>query len=432
MLLGPVKTSADRKREPTATVVAPGRGSGTLRLFTRQPILNTQQKVYGYDLLFGARVPVASDGAALPPALTEWAATGDDICLDDLRRLCESRKAFVTLTRDEIVGGRAEVFPKDIAVIGIDASVEPEEEVLALLRKLRQEGYLLCLDQVVSCERISPFLGTIHFAKVDLSLTSRGEQTELVKYLMCQAVCAVAARVETREQFQEALAMGFLYFQGFFFAQPALVRRGELSATKVNHMRLIQAVHRNPLDLTALQGVIRYEPAFSFRLLRYLNSPYFGFRHEVNSVPHAINLLGEDAIRRWATTVAVTVLASDQPEEMTLMALRRAVFCEQLASTVGLDRDQLFLVGLLSLMDALLGRPMHEVLEQIPVGEAIRTTLLRRNTPMAAVLTLVEAYDGAAWPQVLELGTAMGINETTMLRAYLTALATSREIARCT
>jgi c-di-GMP-related signal transduction protein len=201
------------------------------------------------------------------------------------------------------------------------------------------------------------------------------------------------------------MAEGFTHFQGFFFCEPEILSSADVPAFKRNCVRFMAELHRPELDFDKLEVIIKQEVALAVKLLRYLNSAGFGWRHEITSIKHALRVLGERAARKWCSLMALTVLGEDKPAQMVITSLVRAQFAEQVGREAGLgSRDvDLFLIGMLSTLDGLLGRPMAEALSHIPVSSEIRDTLLGRRTSLSAVWSLVLCYERAEWDRLKEL-----------------------------
>jgi EAL and modified HD-GYP domain-containing signal transduction protein len=169
---------------------------------------------------------------------------------------------------------------------------------------------------------------------------------------------------------------------------------------------------RPELNFDTLEGVIKQEVALAVKLLRYLNSAGFGWRHEIRSISHALRVLGERATRKWCSLMALTVLGEDKPAELVVTSLVRAQFAEQVGLEAGMGgrAPDFFLVGMLSTLDTLLGRPMDEALDRMPLPQEVRDTLLGRTTSMSPVWKLVLAYERAQWDQLKELGAAADVS----------------------
>jgi len=199
--------------------------------------------------------------------------------------------------------------------------------------------------------------GSVDFIKVDLERTTAAERAELVKRYGNPHCQMLAEKVETREQFEASLKAGFAYFQGYFFRRPEVLKAREIPTNQLNYLRMLQAVSREEIDIRELEGIIKTEASVLYRLLRYLNSPLFGMRNEIHSIRHALAILGEREIRRWIRAVALVSAGQQKTSNLVLSALVRAYFCEQLARKLLRMQSDLFLVGMVSMMDAILDCP---------------------------------------------------------------------------
>lgn len=406
--------------------------SAAVKLVARQPIFDRTQKVYGYELLFRPDAEVNACADASPDATMEL--IGDSLMLHDLEALSNHARAFVNMPRASLLAGHAQLLPKQTTVLEILETVEPDAAVMCTLGALRRAGYTLALDDVTDRERVAAFAGVAQMAKVDLSLTTAMKQQSLLPVLRRHGMTALAEKVETKAQFRAALAAGFQLFQGFFFARPEVMEHHDYPAATSHHLRLLQIVQESPLDIAALEKVIEQEPAFAYKLLRYLNSAQFALRHTIQSIRHAISLLGENEVRRWASMMALTLLAAGQPPEIVLTSLRRGAMCEHLAGSgaVQIEPGKLFLGGLFSTLDAILDRPREEVVRQLPLDRELEQALLGSGSVLGTTLRLVEAYDRADWRQVQDAGAALRLEDAQLLAAYRGGLQRSQDIvAHC-
>jgi EAL and modified HD-GYP domain-containing signal transduction protein len=186
----------------------------------------------------------------------------------------------------------------------------------------------------------------------------------------------LAEKVETREEFIAAKKAGFLYFQGYFFRRPETLTAHEIPANRINYLRMLTEVSKPELDVRAIENVVKGEASLCYRLLRYLNSAAFGFSNEIHSVRHALAILGEREVRRWIRLVATLGAGQSKTSALVLSALVRARFCELLSPKIPHGDSDLFLMGLLSLMDAILEIPMSQVLDNVPIDQETKAVLL--------------------------------------------------------
>ena len=369
------------------------------RFLARQPIFNWRRVVYGYELLFRSGLDnffSHTDGDAAS------ASTADTMILFGIERLTEGKRAFLNCTREFLVRDYAMLLPKDRVVIEILESVKLDEELLAACRRLKAQGYLLALDDFKDSPEWEPLISLADFIKVDLLATPPEEQARLAKKFASDKLRLVAEKVETHEDFKRTLDCGYSYFQGYFFSRPEVLRRHDIPPNKLNYLRLLQAANQADMDIQSVAERVKAEASISYRLLRYLNSSAFFLASEVHSIPHALSLLGERGIRRWVSLVAVACMADDKPQELVMLPLIRARFCELLAPRAGLGNvsNDLFLLGLLSAIDAILDMTMADILNELKIRSDIRDALLGTKNGLRDVFDVALLYEMARWEEL--------------------------------
>jgi EAL and modified HD-GYP domain-containing signal transduction protein len=376
----------------------------------RQPVLDRRQQVYGYELLFRSGLENAFHAANQDQASFEMLHTA--LLGFGLDALLGDKPGFVNASREVLLQEFYLVLPKEQSIIELVGSVEPDVEVVQACRALKQAGYRLSLDGYVRRPEMAPLAELADVLKVDFLRTPQEERRAVVREFLPRKLQLVATRLETRAQFTAALQEGFTHFQGHFFCEPEVLAASDVPAFKRNCVRFMAELHRPELDFDRLDVIIRQEVALAVKLLRYLNSAGFGWRHEVSSIKHALRVLGERAARKWCSLMALTVLGNDRPSPLVVTSLLRAQFAEQVALEAGLGSRSadFFLTGMLSALDGLLGRPMEEALSHIPVSQEIRDTLVGRPTSLSPIWELVLAYERAQWDQLRVLGDAADVS----------------------
>lgn len=406
--------------------VAPARASAqALRYVARQPIFDRREQVFGYELLFRDGLENAFHGDADQASR----ATLDRSLLMGLDVLCDGRRAFVNCTRDTLLQGLVTLLPPTVAVVEILESVPADAEVLAACRRLKEAGYKLALDDYVPDHRRDAFTEIADIIKVEMQLTTPQQRAELMKRFGPWRCRMLAEKVETRAEFLHARDLGFCYFQGFFFRRPEIVSTRDVPANRLNYLRMLQEVSRRELDLPAIEALVKAEAAVCYRLLRYLNSTAFGFRSEIHSVRHALTILGERDLRRWVRLVATVGAGQDKTTDLVLAALVRGRFAELLAPSVPHGESDLFLMGLLSLIDAMLDMPMKDVLERISLDHATKDVLLGQPSVLSPVFQLILCYEGGDWDAVGKLTRQLGLDADVVADHYWEAQQWARELS---
>lgn len=274
-----------------------------------------------------------------------------------------------------------------------------------------------------------PLTDLADIIKVDLRRISLDEAAAMVKRYGPWRCRMLAEKVETREEFIAAKQAGFLYFQGYFFRRPETLHTHEIPANQLHYMRMWEAVAKPELDVREVENVIKSEASLCYRLLRYLNSPAFGFGTEIHSVRHALAILGEREIRRWVRLVATLGAGQGKSSELVLSALVRARFCELLSPRIPHGQSDLFLLGLLSLMDAILEVPMARVLESVPVDHETTRVLLGGESRLRKFYQLMLAQESGEWQAAGELARQLHLSESEVAEKYWEAVRWAQQVS---
>jgi c-di-GMP-related signal transduction protein len=390
------------------------------RFIARQPIFDKRLQVFAYELLFRG----GPENYFQPYRNASSSVIADSITLFDLQNLTGHARAFVNVDELALRLGAAKLLPPDSIVVEILETVNPTEEVVGICRGLRTAGYTLALDDFVDQPKMAPLVELAQFLKVDFRLLdARGRKQLATKYAGGKA-SLLAEKVETEQELAEARQLGFSYFQGYFFCKPSMIETREIPGDKLLQLELLNAVAAPELDYAAIEQLMKREPSLLYRLLRYLNSPLLGLRAEIQSVRHALSVLGEDEFRRWVSVFAVVAMSAGKPPELVRTALTRAYFCEDFSCAVGMNakKSSLFLMGLLSITDALLDKPIGEVLRALPVAQEVKTALNGGKNRFRDVYDLLLSLERAEWSQLSGHVERLGCNEDTIPGSYESAL----------
>lgn len=399
--------------------------SPQLRYVARQPILGLDETVFGYELLFRDGV---EDYFRNPDAEAASRGTLDTSLLMGLDVLCDGRRAFINCTRDVLLKDYITLLPPAQAAVEILESVPVDDLVVAACQRLKEAGYVIALDDFTVSDPREPLTSVADIIKVDVRTTSVEDCAAMVKRYTPKRCRMLAEKVETQEEFLTAKKAGFIYFQGYFFRRPELMQAREIPANRINYLRLLQAISRPELEPRELEDAIKGEASLCYRLLRYLNSAAFGFRTEIKSIRHALAILGEREVRRWLRLVATLSAGQNKPSDLVLSALVRARFCELLAPKVKHGESDLFLVGLLSLMDAILEMPMGVVLEGISLDSETKAVLLGNPSLLSPVYQLMLAQEGGDWQAVANANSSLHLPESFVADCQWKAMQWAREV----
>ncbi len=389
----------------------------------RQPIFTTQQTVYAYELLFRS-------GAAnvFPDVDANHASArviADSLFTLGLQTLTGGRRAFVNMTRDLLVGDYGLLLPKDETAIEVLEGVAPDAKVIEACGRLKEAGHLIVLDDFTETPETAPLVALADMIKVDFLATRKEQRRALVKRYAPRGIRLLAEKVETQEAFQEAVNLGYTYFQGYFFAKPAVLQAKSVPEFRLTYLTLLQEVVKQDMDFRKVAGIIVRDVTLSYKLLRYINSAFFGLRRAISSISEAVGLLGERELRCWASLLSLASLGANKPAELVVEAALRARFCECLATDTGLEhsREELFLLGMFSLLDAILDRPLDVLLQELPIPSAVKTALLGEASPLRDVLDCVLTYVKGDWDHLSERMDKLGLGEEEVPARYREAVA---------
>ncbi len=390
----------------------------------RQPIFDRSRDLVAYELLFRADgIRNEFNGADAGRATTEVIAnTLLSIGWENI--LC-GKRAFINFDRSALMGGLHSALPRESTVLEILESVTPDEELVAACQELNRQGYAFALDDYVDDPRYEPLLQIAKVIKVDIRTTSREEQERLLRTYKPRGLALLAEKVETHEEFDWSWRAGYDFFQGYFFTQPILVRGKQIPAAKIACLNLLAEMQHPDLDFDRLQAMISGDVALSYKLLRYANSPLFAGYSEIRTVKQALVILGEANIRQWVVLAALPAMAPNKLGELITHSLVRAAFCERVARAANVSEYKLgFLMGLFSLLDALMDMPLEEALHQVSVVPAITRPLLgisQEHEAFGNVFELVRRYEAGDWAGVAGAASRLKIGVSAISQAYAEA-----------
>jgi len=380
-----------------APVLCPGSGlssfSDGLRYVARQPILDLRGRLHGYELLFrnGPELGFRGDGDLATRTML------DNSVIFGLEKLAGGVTAFVNCTRESLTGDLVDVLPPGMTVLEILETIEPTPDLVKVCRRLKAAGYRVALDDFTWMPGIEPLVELADYIKVDFIQTGAKERKKLLEKLSSYAVALVAEKVETHDEFQMARAEGFTLIQGYYFCRPVLLKNRNVPANRLSHIEILRLLHEDSIDLRKVTRLVKRDASLTYRLLRLINSPLCAVRREVCSVQGALIAVGEDVFRRIATLAITSEISASQPVEVLRMAFVRGRFCELAARLSGLNSTEQYLLGLLSLVPAMLRLPMEELAPTLALREEIRQALTGADLPESSLLSWLVRHENADW-----------------------------------
>lgn len=399
----------------------------------RQPIFDRNKSVAGYELLHRGSEKLneysETDGeyASARVITAAFLTMGQDW-------LTGGKPAFINFPADLLISGVAYLLPKDQLVVEIPETVAPTTEIVNACSLLKTKGYKLALDDYVLNPAFDTLAAMADYVKVDFRQSSFAEQCRVLKMHKGKNIQFVAEKVETEEEFVKASEAGYSLFQGYFFSRPVILNQTALLAGKLGYIRLMQAINASNPDFRAIISAIESDVTLSLEAIRLSNSAVYGRRQKISSIRQAVVVLGLEGVRRWIYLSSLRRLGMGKPDALVSTSVIRSRFMEQLAEALGqrLKRPEYSMLGLFSLLDALTGCPLDELLQPLNIDEDIKHILLGGNTetPIGAAFSMMLAYERGEWEKAGSLAKSLCLALDTVAYAYVSSLKWYHEFLR--
>jgi len=398
----------------------------------RQPIFDINHKIYGYELLFRKSFDNHSAES------NDDSATADVLVNSflnfDLGELTNHTFCFINFTENLLLNGTPENFPPSKLVIEILETVYPTEEIISACQKYKALGYKIALDdyqlniQDKNSFKILPFVDLI---KVDFRTTGKQIRKQMLILKDFFSIQFLAEKIETEEEYLEACAEGFDYFQGYYFQKPVVLSRKDIPTFFHNYMLLIEETKKPEPDIDYLTRIIESDLSFSFKLLKLINNHYRR-NFKIESIKQAIMILGLKEFRRWLYILSIRDASGQKDpiiENLIHNSLIRGKFCETIAKKIKLREEpaSYFLTGLFSLIDEILQTPMTTLVKTLPLKDEIIDALLGKENQFYFVLTLIIAIEKTNLDQISKLAEKMNIADKAITESYLEAIKWSNQ-----
>jgi EAL and modified HD-GYP domain-containing signal transduction protein len=426
-LPGKNNSRSDASQTNAATTARP---ADTEIFIGRQPILNSDQKLFAYELLFrsSAQAGVAgvTDGVQATSRLVINTFNNFGV-----ERVLGDKKAFINVSAPLLESDLLELLPADKVVLEILEDVPPTAEAVSRCQALKARGYQFALDDFIYKRELEPFLAVASYIKFDLralGISGLGEQLRLVRG---RGISFVAEKVETRGEFDSCRALLINYYQGYYFAKPETLRMKRMDPSTQQLMHLFSLVSANA-EPQVIDANFRQNVALSYNLLRYINSVGFGLMHKVDTIKHALVVLGYAKLARWLTLLMFSSSGSNPaPQALFRTALIRARLTELLGKRrlPVAEHDHLFMCGMFSLLDAMLDTPLVETLKNLSLPEKVSSALLSGQGPYAPYLALSCACEEGDPAQLQSLAAPLGFRLDDLSHLQIEAMGWAEEVA---
>lgn len=381
----------------------------------KQPILDSLLNVVGYELLFRDSMNNFYPNIC-PDKATKKLIDGAFLSGDFHQELGPS-KAFINFTEKAIIQNDPLLLDPKVLTVELLETCQPTPELLSACEQLHKKGYTIALDDFIFSHDWSSFLPFVDIIKIDVQHIDDDSLLNLFFALKkFPNILLLAEKVDSFEQYHKYLAMGFRYFQGYFFAKPQISQKKVLSAKQTVILQLISEISSKDYDLNDLAKHFNSDVELTCRLLNYVNSSRFSRKCKISTIKQGLASLGTSEISKFIHTLFILEMGNEKPDELSRMALFRASLCEQVAVRAGhANAETAFLTGMISVLDAMFDKPIKDVLSSMPVTPAITDALLGKPGHLQNYLRLAIAYEKGQWSLVTKIAVHYGISRDVLI-----------------
>lgn len=392
--------------------------------FARQPIFTREMAVFGFELLYRHSAEAESAQYSDEELATLNVAAGASIT--PLSEHDAGKAIVMNFTRHSVLEGVPLTFQGQPVVIKTEEPERLDGVYLLALQSLKAAGLRLALDAYTGRAALEPLYELADILVVDVLDKKPRALEELVRKARFYRFPLLATRVEDRRHFKLAKDMGFLYFQGFFFQEPEIVPGRTLTSNETSRLHIFRHLERDEPEFDTLAEIVRTDVSISYRLLAYLNSAAFCFPESIHSIKQAIIILGWTRVRNWLKVIILTDLApSTKTSELPYLSAVRGRFLESLAQLAGSgnpEPSELFLLGLFSLLDAMLDLPMAEIVGKLPLPAPLAAALHGDNPELTRWLEIALCFENGDWERLDSLCRTLALDTFHVARTYYDAL----------
>ncbi|WP_243431884.1 EAL and HDOD domain-containing protein [Aliamphritea spongicola] len=374
-------------------------GQSSQVLMARQPVFNKNQDVEAYGLLY------RTEDGMLPAEFTDEKATSS-VILNSYAVVTtedgENRRLpfYIKLTEAMLLSGAIPALPKEHFVFELLREDGASKELIKKAKELKQQGYRLALTHYNGDKEQTALLDAVTVVKIDIQKHSTEQLKKLIQFVRPYHVDLLADKVENQDDFRRCLELGFKLFQGFFLCKPVDIKGKALGSSRAIVMQLLAELDNPNASADSVEQIVINDPNMTYKILRLVNSAAFSTPKEIESLSHAIALIGMNQVKKWATLFLLSG-QSGKPAELTRMMLIRGRMCELLAEMLNYEAPiNFFMVGLLSQLDAMMDMDLGYLMDQVPLRDDIKRAILTRENQMGAVLEEVASYERGEWDSI--------------------------------
>lgn len=370
----------------------------------KQPIYNNDLGIFGYEMLFrDSNANVADLSKITDDSATS--VTIQNVFVEmGLEKLVGSHYAFINLTEQFLLAEDSIPFSPEQVVIEVLEDVVVGPELIKAVKRLKEEGFVIALDDYIYSPSHKPLIDIVDIVKIDIMQLSKEELVEHVKILKKYNVRLLAEKIENLDEFDFCVGLGFDYYQGYFLAEPRIIKGEGLPNNKLGILSLLAIIHNPESEIDEISDEISRDVTTSYKILKLVNSAFFNLSRRIDSVKDVVVIMGRNKLSSWASVMALAGM-DDRPPEMIRMALVRAKMCELMAKVKGRKSlDGYFTVGLFSALDVLMERELSELIQPLPLSDDVVEALLHKKGEKGEILSCALACETADFDYINNVG----------------------------
>lgn len=392
-------------------------------LVTRQPIFDHKKDVIAYNLFFDQRLREQYTNITAAEERQTTLKAADSFLLNGFKTLSGGKKVFVHFSPDMLISQLPLLFPQKL--LGVEILDQPTTwyQMLKAVKKIKTSGYQVMLGDDALSRRDASMLKLADIIGCDFR-SHHPQECNILEEEEKSEIKLLAKGVETPTDFGAALEIGYQYFQGDFFSKADLIPVRNIPSYKITLLKLLKEINKPTVEFERIEELLKKDISITYKLLRFINSARFGLKTTVESIRHALNLMGEAEVRKWLSLIVLSGTGSDKPKELVTNTIVRAKFCESIAKEMDEEQDmaKYFLMGMFGSVDAFMDRPMDEIMGELPLDDLVKGALMGEENHFRDVLDVVMDYERGDWKNFSYSAKKLDLNEKIMVTLYLDAV----------
>ena len=389
----------------------------------RQPIFDKQMGLFGYELLYRKSKNNFYEGIDDDQST---AALLDNLFFIGFSKLIDGTRGFINFSQNMLLSETPLLLPKDRVIIEILERVEFNDSVIKACRKLKQMGYMLALDDFsLTKENISnsALLELVDIVKVVNFRNMTAEQTRFIRK-HSNKIKFLAERIETQEEFKEAIRKGYTLFQGFFFSKPVMFGAKDIGTLNRNLLLILNELNKPEPSNRLIANIIEKDLGLTYKLLRMVNMAYYSVRYKIKSIKQALVHLGSQELYRWIYVMLIKGIQNQDNAELVKTSIIRGKMLALLAVKSGMKNmeSDFFITGIFSSIDVLLNQNMESIINELPLRTNVADALLGKNSQITKCLNAILDFERAKWDSMDKLTADLGLEPNTIMAIYLEAI----------